>query len=286
MILPILFALQQLNLNSESLYLEAMAGKIPTEITNVMVTGKSGAGKQPRIDVLMEEFNLEQLSTGDIFRHYLGTFNRFGYPYELTVFYNKETEQFIPDEEIMEKIGTNDEDIILGLKAKYFVDQGLFGPDIIVNALLDSSFSKKDYKKQVLDGYPRTLNQAEFLLQIIEEKGSKLDFIVLVDNTDERIIKRTVQRRICPKCGKVYHLTYKPPVDGKCEVCNVDVIQRSDDTEEKIKSRLQEFQKKTIPALKYLEEKGIPIVTVPGHLEEFTKENVRNSVLSEIEKLY
>ena len=254
-------------------------------ISNVMVTGKSGAGKQPRIDVLIDEFNLEQLSTGDIFRHYLGTFNKYGYKEDLSVFYNKESQQFISDEKISEKIGTDDEDIILGLKAKYFVDQGLFGPDSITNALLDSAFSKKQYEKQVLDGYPRTLNQAEFLINLLKEKGSKLDFIILVENTDERIIKRTVQRRICPKCGKVYHLTYKPPVDGKCEKCDVDVIQRSDDTEEKIQSRLKEFTKKTIPALEYLKKQGIPVVTVPGHLEKFTTENVRKSVLIEIEKL-
>ncbi len=254
-------------------------------ISNVMVTGKSGAGKQPRIDVLIDEFDLEQLSTGDIFRHYLGTFNKYGYKDDLSIFYDKDSQQFISDEKISEKIGTDDEDIILGLKAKYFVDQGLFGPDSITNALLDSAFSKKQYEKQVLDGYPRTLNQAEFLLNLLKEKGSKLDFIVLVENNDERIIKRTVQRRICPKCGKVYHLTYKPPVDGKCEKCDVDVIQRSDDTEEKIQSRLKEFTKKTIPALEYLKQQGIPVVTVPGHLEEFTTENVRKSVLIEIEKL-
>ena len=254
-------------------------------ISNVMVTGKSGAGKQPRIDVLIDEFNLEQLSTGDIFRHYLGTFNKYGYKDDLSVFFNKDSQQFISDEKISEKIGTEDEDIILGLKAKYFVNQGLFGPDSITNALLDSAFSKKQYEKQVLDGYPRTLNQAEFLINLLKEKGSKLDLIVLVENTDERIIKRTVQRRICPKCGKVYHLTYKPPVDGKCEKCDVDVIQRSDDTEEKIQSRLKEFTKKTIPALEYLKQQGIPVVSVPGHLEEFTTENVRKSVLIEIEKL-
>ena len=263
-----------------------MSEKIPDSINNIMVTGKSGAGKQPRIDVLKEEFNLHQLSTGDIFRYYLGKFNDFGYDEDLSEFFDEDSEQFVSDEKITDKIGTDDEEIILGLKAKYFVDHGKFGPDNITNALFEKAFSKHDYKNQVLDGYPRTLAQAEFLLELLQKKETKLDFIVLVDNSDERIIKRTVQRRICPKCGKVYHLTYKPPIDGKCEKCGVDVIQRSDDTEEKIKSRLQEFQRKTIPALEYLKQQGIPIATVPGHLEEFTTENVKNSVMSEIEKLY
>lgn len=254
-------------------------------VQNVIVTGKSGAGKQPRIDVLAEEFDLEQLSTGDIFRHYLGIFDNYEYDGDLSQFWDEEKKRFVDDETIASKIGTKDNDVLLGLKAKYFVERGLFGPDYIVNALFESKFADKEYKGQILDGYPRTLDQAKFLLKLVSEKNVSLDFMVLVDNSDERIIKRTVQRRICPKCGKVYHLTYKPPKNGKCEKCGVDVIQRSDDTEEKIKSRLQEFQKKALPAIEYLQDKGIPLVKVPGHLEEFTPENVRKSVMDEVKKL-
>ena len=256
------------------------------QISNVIVTGKSGAGKQPRIDILKEEFGLDQLSTGNIFRHFLGKFDAFDYPGSLETFWDENDQSFVNDERIKEELGTNDEDILLGLKAKYFVERGLFGPDEIVNALFESSFAKNNYKKQVLDGYPRTIDQSRFLIQLLQEHDSKVDFIVWVENSDERIIKRTTNRRICPKCGKVYHLIYKPPKDGKCKQCNVNVIQRSDDTEEKIRSRLQEFHKKTLPAIKYLQEQGIPVVKVPGHLEEFTTENVRKSVLDQIEELY
>ncbi len=254
-------------------------------IQNVIVTGKSGAGKQPRIDVLAEEFDLEQLSTGDIFRHYLGIFNEYAYDGDLTQFWDDDKNRFVSDESIAKEIGTDDNDVLLGLKAKYFVEQGLFGPDYIVNALFESTFAEKQYTGQILDGYPRTLDQAKFLLTLAKEKNVSLDFIVLVDNTDERIIQRTVQRRICPKCGKVYHLTYKPPKEGKCEKCHVDVIQRSDDKEEKIKSRLQEFKNKALPAIEYLQEQGIPLVKVPGHLEVFTDENVRKSVMDEVNTL-
>lgn len=256
------------------------------QITNVVVTGKSGAGKQPRIDVLKDEFGLDQLSTGNIFRHFLKKFNDFNYEGSLEPFWDEEQKKFIPDEDIRDKLGTTDEDVILGLKAKYFVDKGLFGPDAIVNALFQSAFAKKDYKNQILDGYPRTINQSTFLLDLLEKHNSKIDFIIWVENTDERIIKRTTNRRICPKCGKVYHLIYKPPKNGKCENCNVDVIQRSDDTEEKIRSRLQEFHKKTVPAIKYLQDNGIPLLHVSGHLEEFTTENVKKSVMKPIEELY
>ncbi len=261
-----------------------MSNDMSLDITNVIVTGKSGAGKQPRIDVLKDEFNLEQLSTGDIFRKYLTAFNKFGYKKSLSEFWDKEKNNFIQNYKIAQKISNKDEDIILGLKAKYFVDKGLFVPDSITNALFEAAFSQKNYRKQILDGYPRTRDQAVFLLDLIQKQGSKIDFIILVDNTDEGIIERTIHRRICPKCGKVYHLIFKPPKEGKCNVCNVKVIQRSDDTEEKIKSRLREFQKKTLPAINYLKDHEIPVITVPGHLEVFTQENVRKSVMDEIIK--
>ena len=259
---------------------------MPTRsITNVIVTGKSGAGKQPRIDVLVEEFGLEQLSTGNIFRSYLGKFNEYGYEGDLKEFWDESKERFIPDDEIAEKLGTSDNDIMLGMKAKYFVDKGLFVPDYITNELFESYFAKKNYRNQVLDGYPRTLQQAEFLLKLIERENSKIDFVLLVENSDEMIIERTVNRRICPKCGKVYHLVYNPPDNGRCRECGAEVVQRSDDTEEKIRSRLEEFRKKTVPALEYLEKHGIPVVKVAGHLEEFTPENVRKSVMDAIERL-
>lgn len=257
----------------------------PKNIKNIIVSGKSGAGKQPRIDVLVKEFGLEQLSTGDLFRNYLGKFNGYGYSDNLGVFWNDENKQFISDENIADKLGTDDKDIILGMKAKYFVDGGLFVPDNITNALFKAFFSKKQYQNQVLDGYPRTPAQSKFLLDLLEENNSKIDFVLIVDNTNERIIARTVKRRICPKCKKVYHLEYKPPNNGLCE-CGEKVIQRSDDTEEKIRSRLNEFKEKALPALNYLEEKDIPIVHVAGHLEIFTSENVRKSVMDEVQKLF
>ncbi len=261
-----------------------MYENIPDKVTNIIVTGKSGAGKQPRIDVLVEEFDLEQLSTGNIFRSYLGKFNDHGYSGDIGQFWQED--QFVPDEEIAKELKTQDPDVILGMKAKYFVDRGLFVPDFITNELFRAYFSRKNYRDQVLDGYPRTLDQAEFLMKLLEEEDSRVDFILWVDNDDEMIVERTVNRRICPDCGKVYHLVYKPPRDGKCEVCDVEVVQRSDDTEEKIRSRLGEFKEKVIPAMKYLEEQGIPIARVPGHLEDFTPENVRKSVLSSVNKIF
>jgi len=254
----------------------------PQHIQNIIVTGKSGAGKQPRIDVLIKEYSLQQLSTGDIFRKYLRIFNDFGFNEDLSIFWDEDKDRFKSDSEIKKLLQTTDDEVVLGLKAKYFVDKGLFVPDYITNALFQAAFADKQYTHQVLDGYPRTVDQAIFLIDIIKQQQVHIDFIVLVDNTDDRIIQRTVQRRICPQCGKVYHLQYKPPVDGNCSVCGIPVIQRSDDTKEKITSRLQEFQEKTVPAIEYLKDRGIPLVKVPGHLEKFTDENVRKSVLDAV----
>ncbi len=262
-----------------------MAHEIPEKVTNVIVTGKSGAGKQPRIDVLVEKYELEQLSTGDIFRTYLGNFDNYDYDGDLSRFWNEKEDDFIPDKEIAKELGTEDSSVILGMKAKFFVEQGLFVPDRITNALFESFFGKKGYKGQVLDGYPRTLDQSKYLLNLIEEKNTDVDFILWVDSPDDLIIQRTIKRRICPECGKVFHLEYKPPDEGKCTECSTEVIQRSDDTEEKIRSRLNEFKVKTLPAIDYLRESGIPVAKVPGHLEEFTEENVRRSVLDAIEKM-
>ncbi len=264
-----------------------MYENLPEELTNVIVTGKSGAGKQPRIDVLLDEYDMEQLSTGDIFRAYLKKFDEYDYDGDLSKFWNDKKERFIENKKISDELGTENKDIILGLKAKYFVDRGLFVPDRITNALFESYFGKKRYENQVLDGYPRTIDQSKFLLDLIEEKNTEIDFILWVKNTDEKIIERTTKRRICPECGKVYHLKYDPPKEGKyCKECDTEVIQRSDDTEEKIRSRLNEFKDKTLSALEYLEENGLKIAEVPGHLEEFTPENVRKSVLEEVNKLY
>ena len=262
------------------------------KINNILVTGKSGAGKQPRIDVLVSEFGLTQLSTGNIFREYVGAFDRSGFTGDLERFYDAEKDTFVPDEEIEAAIKEQLPDVeevrpvLLGLKAKYFMNSGKFVPNNSTNELFTEYFSKQDHKGYVLDGYPRTPDQAEYLLQLVEEKDSSIDLVVLVNNSDKLIIERTMGRRICPSCKKVYHTEFKPSKDNvHCDECGTELIQRADDTENKIKVRLAEFYDKVIPALDILEKAGIPVVTVEGNLEVFTDENVRRSVMEKIEPL-
>jgi adenylate kinase len=258
---------------------------------NILVMGKSGAGKQPRIDVLVSEFGLEQLSTGDIFRHYLGLLD--GSDLQLAASELRDGHgRLLPDSRILEMIapyasssGEADE-LLLAVKARSYVEAGLFVPDELVNDLVDDAFGKMGYAGAVLDGYPRTLPQAHHLVRMVEGAGTRIDLVVLVDNDDEAIVARTVGRRICPGCKKVFHLEHKPPREGRyCTACGTEVVQRSDDTAERIWSRLREFHEKVEPTLEFLEERGLPVAVVPGDLPEFTEEAVRRSVLDAIDLL-
>jgi adenylate kinase len=255
------------------------------DFENVIVMGKSGAGKQPRVDVLIRRFGLRQLSTGDIFRTYLGLFNELEFSGDLAQFYDAEKNDFVSDQEIADTLnlaGHEDADgVLLGLKAKYFVDQGLFVPDRITNALFESAFKAMDYRGAVLDGFPRTLEQAEFLVDLVTRKGVKIDAVLLVENEDELIINRTLGRRICKTCGELYHMEFRPPpADGTCEKCGPDanIVQRSDDNIDSLKKRLEEFRTKTLPAIDYLVESGIPLYRAPGNLPNYAPEAVEASV--------
>jgi adenylate kinase len=258
------------------------------KLQNVVVAGKSGAGKQPRIDVLLAEFGLTQLSTGNIFREYLGAYAKIREAVQVDHLWKDGT--LAADSEIRDALtqaaeaaGVAVESAVLGFKAAQFVDRGKFVPDDITNALFAAAFKAANGSGLALDGYPRTPEQSEYLLALVKSMGTQIDFVLVVDNEDEAIVARTIGRRICPNksCGKVFHLEFKPPtVDGKCTACQTPVILRSDDTEEKIRTRLQEFQDKALPAIETLRKAGIPSVRVPGNLPVFTDEAVRESVLS------
>jgi len=262
-------------------------------VQNIVVMGKSGAGKQPRIDVLVSEFRLKQLSTGNIFREYVGAFDRSGFKGDLERFYDPVNDTFVPDEMIISAIREQIPDVadprsvMLGLKAKYFMNSGKFVPNSSTNELFREYFSRGGFKDFVLDGYPRTPDQSRFLLDLCKERGVRVDLVVLVENDDELIIDRTMGRRICTKCAKVYHIKYKPSRDNvHCDVCSSELVQRADDTEAKIRTRLQEYYDKALPALKVLEDEGIPVARVNGNLAVFTEENVRMSVLEAIEPFF
>jgi len=260
------------------------------EIQNIVVAGKSGAGKQPRIDVLLSEFGLKQLSTGNIFREYLGAYGKVRDKVSGATLWKDGV--FASDAVILKAFeaaakdaGIPAESAVLGFKAAQYVDRGKFVPDDITNALLAAAFKANAGKGLVLDGYPRTPEQSAFLVGLLKETNTKLNLVLVVDNDDEAIVARTIGRRICPNksCGKVFHLEFKPPTaDGKCTACGTAVILRSDDTEEKIRTRLQEYQDKALPAINALTAAGIATIHVVGNLPVFTDEAVRESVIRAI----
>jgi len=194
-----------------------------------MVTGKSGSGKQPRIDCLCKEFGAAQLSTGNIFRDLIGRFNATNFTVPLASIWNSETGTFRSDEEIAIVLATNCRNppsptevpkVILGAKAKYYVDNGLFVPDALTNELFASAFvplisegkvsiylstdahSSIHFPptKVVLDGFPRTLQQWEFLDALLARLSVKVDFVLHVELDDDHIVRRATGRRICPTC--------------------------------------------------------------------------------------
>ena len=260
-------------------------------VQNIVVAGKSGAGKQPRVDVLVQTYGLRQLATGNIFREYLGTFNKVRPSAKTDGLWSEAG--FAADAAIRQALvpactqaGVDVDAAMLGFKAAQYVDRGRFVPDEITNALLAAAFRAGNGKGFVLDGYPRTPDQSDFLLKLAKDCGTRIDLVLIVDNEDEAIVARTIGRRVCPNktCAKVFHLQFKPPTaDGKCTACGTPVVLRSDDSEEKIRTRLAEFQSKDLPAIQRLSAAGIPTVSVPGNLPVFTDEAVKQSVLGVVQ---
>ena len=136
----------------------------------------------------------------------------------------------------------------LGLKAKEYMERGELVPDDLIVALIKEKLPKEG--NVILDGFPRTIAQAEALDKMLEELGKKVDAVVLFEVPDEVVIERLSGRRIDPKTGKVYHVKYNPPPEG------VEVIQREDDKPEVIKKRLEVYRKQTAPLVDYYKEKG------------------------------
>lgn len=268
----------------------------PSNIDIVLVLGKSGVGKQSRIDVLCNVFHLVQISTGDLFRSRMRLFKDFGYVGETNAFWNPEAQTFKPDEEILQILREHSpnplpEDpaaLLLGVKATYYVDIGKFVPDALTNSMLVSALAERNYRGVLLDGYPRTIGQYEFLCHTLAEHGSSISFAFQVDWDDDHIVLRATGRRLCRNCQAVFHLLFDPPREGKyCTKCGGEVYQRSDDaTEDKLRSRLREFAEKVVPLIDRLHADNIPFGSCCGHLEPYSKAGIRRQVLEAIAPLF
>lgn len=144
----------------------------------------------------------------------------------------------------------------LGKKAKEYMDRGELVPDELIVQLIEETMPKDG--NVILDGFPRTVNQALALEEMLKGKGEKILKVLFFDVPDEVIVDRLSGRRVCSKCGAVYHVKYNPPkVEGVCDLCGGTLVQRDDDKEEVVRKRLEVYRKQTQPLIEFYQEKGI-----------------------------
>jgi adenylate kinase len=192
----------------------------------MILLGPPGAGKGTQAERISERYNLKHISTGDIFRGM-----------------DKESE--------------------LGQKVHGYMQRGELVPDdLVIQVVMDALKSAGD--NWMLDGFPRTLPQAEALDKALEEAGTPLDLVLHFEVDDEEIVRRLSGRRIAPKSGRIYHVEYSPPKqDGICDVSGEELIQRDDDQPEAIRERLKTYHAQTAPLIPYYKERGV-LKTVDG----------------------
>ncbi|MEW6140508.1 MAG: adenylate kinase [Thermodesulfobacteriota bacterium] len=191
----------------------------------IVLLGGPGSGKGTQAKKLTEELRIPQISTGDIFRAAV-------------------------------KEGTP-----MGLRAKEYMEKGELVPDEVVVGVVEERLSKPDLENgYMLDGFPRTLPQAEALDKILGAQGKSIDHAVLVDVPDEELIKRLAGRRTCKnsECGAMFHVMFNPPKqEGICDKCGGELYQRADDQEATIRERLTVYNSQTAPLIAYYENKGL-----------------------------
>lgn len=195
----------------------------------LVLLGPPGVGKGTQASAIVEKYNIPHISTGDIFRANI-------------------------------KQGTD-----LGKEAKGYMDKGLLVPDDVVVSIVKDRLTHEDCKEGfLLDGFPRTIHQAEILSDELEKMGIKLDKVVNIYADKEILIERAIGRRICKTCGKTYHTTFNPPKqEGICDVDGGELFQREDDTRETVATRIEVYENQTSPLIEYYEDKGI-IVNIDG----------------------
>lgn len=190
---------------------------------NMIIMGPPGAGKGTQAKKIIARYDIPHISTGDMFR------------------------------EAME------EGSPLGLLAKKYINDGHLVPDDVTIGLVKERLSKDDCAKgYLLDGFPRTIPQAEALDKLTAEIGREISTVISIDTPKEELIRRITGRLVCKNCGAPYHKdNRKPKVDGVCDICGGQLVQRPDDNKEALEVRLVHYDKQTKPLLEYYEKKGL-----------------------------
>ena len=196
----------------------------------LLIMGRPGAGKGTQAANIKEYYGIPHISTGDMIRAAIKNQTK------------------------------------LGLLAKEYMDKGLLVPDEITIGIVQERLLESDCKKGfLLDGFPRTIAQAESLESFLKENSIALDAVLDVDVPVEILVKRIVGRRVCKKCGATFHIEFNAPKnDGICDVCGTPLVQRNDDCLETVNKRLNEYDTKTAPLLKFYQDRNL-IKTVNGN---------------------
>ncbi|MED3661731.1 adenylate kinase [Ureibacillus sp. FSL K6-8385] len=199
---------------------------------NIVLMGLPGAGKGTQAEKIVNKYQIPHISTGDMFRAAISQ-------------------------------GTE-----LGLKAKSYMDQGALVPDEVTIGIVRERLAQEDCEKGfLLDGFPRTVPQAEALDNILEELGKKIDHVINIQVEKDELVARLSGRRICKTCGATYHVIFNPPkVEGKCDKDGGELYTRADDNPETVANRLEVNMKQAQPLLDFYESKGL-LTNINGQQE-------------------
>jgi adenylate kinase len=209
---------------------------------NIILIGPPGSGKGTQAELLRDRLHFVHYSTGEVFRDHIA----------------RKTP--------------------VGMEVEEFVTSGRLVPDDVVLEVVNAFLAEHAGKSILFDGFPRTVPQAEGLDEVLDDNDLHVDMAILVDLSDEEVVKRLTARRMCRKCGVIYNLSFKPPKqENVCDACTGELYQRKDDSEDTIRDRLRVYHTQTEPVLHYY--------SAQGRLQKVAGELGRDRVFEEISKL-